>query len=404
MTRAPRVIAPSDLSGVIGPRPARGELRVGGRVLSAQGRTLVIADAFATLEAELARRAHVEAGDLVVLRGRRRGRRLRAARVEERHACPAPRGDGEHARLCFDGVGPELVARARALAEIRRYFGEQGFVEVETPLRVRTPGLDLHVDAIAAEGGFLVTSPEHHMKRLLVGGTPRIFQLCRASRAGERGALHEPEFTMLEWYRAFSTMDAVMEDTEAVVRRVTVAVSGRDEVLLPNGRRIALGRRFERVTVREAFARWANVGDATRLSEDRFFELLVSKVEPALAAAARPVFLTEYPVAQASLARKSPRDPRVAERFELYLGGVELCNGFGELTDAREQRRRFERDRATRRRLRRPVYDLDEKLLAALVEGMPPAGGNALGVDRLIALARGRSAIESVMAFPASRI
>jgi lysyl-tRNA synthetase class 2 len=266
------------------------------------------------------------------------------------------------------------------------------------------PGLDLHVDAIAAEGGFLVTSPEHHMKRLLVGGMPRIFQLCHASRAGELGAMHEPEFAMLEWYRAFSGQDAVIADTEALVRRVAVALSGKPEIVLPSGRRIALGAAFERITVREAFRRWAGVRDATRLADDRFFELLVSAVEPALAALSRPVFLCEYPLAHASLARKKPGDPRVAERFELYLGGVELCNGFGELTDAREQRRRFERDRAARRRLHRPIYELDEKLLAALVEGMPPSGGNALGVDRLIALARGRAEIAAVMPFPAARL
>jgi lysyl-tRNA synthetase class 2 len=243
------------------------------------------------------------------------------------------------------------------------------------------------------------------MKRLLVGGMPRIFQLCHASRAGEIGPLHEPEFLMLEWYRAFSGQEAVIGDSEQIVERVVRAVCDSNEIAIDN-RRIDVKPPFERWTVRDAFRKLAGVRDAVQLAErdeNRFFELLVGSIEPALAEIDRPVFLSEYPISLASLARPKPSDPSVAERFELYVAGVELCNGFGELTDVAEQRRRFLRDQSQRRRGGRPVYPLDEKLLSGLAEGMPPSGGNALGVDRLVALACGTREIASVMPFPAER-
>lgn len=376
---------------------------VGGRVASALGRQLVLADAFASLRVRLAAGAELAPGDLLVVAGRLARAELTGAEVRERFPRPAPRGDGEVARFTWEGVGRHLLGRAAAFDEIRRYFAEEGFVEVETPARVRTPGLDLHVDALGAEGGYLSTSPELQMKRLLVGGIPRCFQLARCFRKDELGSLHEPEFTMLEWYRAFAGQEAVMADTEALVERVVRRLAGKPRVLLADGKKIDVRAPFERISVRDAFRRHAGVEDAVRLAEeddDRFFQLLVDAVEPALAARRRPVFLCDYPASQASLARRSPGDPSVAERFELYLGGVELCNGFGELTDPVEQRARFVADRHARRRARRPVYPLDERFLAALDEGMPPAGGNALGVDRLVALALGRSSIALVQAFP----
>jgi elongation factor P--(R)-beta-lysine ligase len=408
MSREQELFAPSDLGGLVRPPPRAGRLyRVGGRVLESGRKKLVLTDAFSALEVLLAGPGRAAAGDLVVVSGTLRQRRLIDARLVSRQRCPAPSGVGELGRLAFQGVGPRLLARARALGAIRAYFAGAGFVEVDTPLRVRTPGLDLHVDAIPAEGGYLVTSPEHHMKRLLVGGLPRIFQLAHASRAGEHGPLHEPEFMLLEWYRAFSGQAAVMHDTEQVVRAVVRAVTGQSVIVLPDRRSIDVAAPFERLTVRQAFAELADVADAARLAardEDRFFELLVGTVEPALRERARPVFLCEYPIRQASLARAKPGDPSVAERFELYVAGVELCNGFGELTDPDEQRRRFKRDQAARRRAGRPVYALDERLLAALEEGMPPSGGNALGVDRLLALACGVPEIAGVMPFPADRL
>jgi lysyl-tRNA synthetase class 2 len=245
------------------------------------------------------------------------------------------------------------------------------------------------------------------MKRLLSGGMPRIFQLVHASRAEESGRLHEAEFMMLEWYRAFHDASAVMQDTEQVVASVARALRGSESLFAPDGRTLDARPPFARISVRQAFREHAGVEDAVQLAsddEDRYFELLVSQVEPGLAALTTPVFLCEYPLRHASLARPSPRDPSVAERFELYAGGVELCNGFGELTDPAEQRRRFERDRAERGARGQPLYPIDEKLLAALEAGLPPCAGNALGFDRLIMLATGAAGVADVQAFPRQRV
>jgi lysyl-tRNA synthetase class 2 len=342
-------------------------------------------------------------GDLVVVEGQHDRGALRGAQLVECTPCPTPRGGGAVARFAWEGVGPRLAARSRALGVIRELFDARGFVEVQTPLRVKAPGVDAHLDAVRASGGFLVTSPELHMKRLVVGGLPRIFELARVSRADERGALHEPEFTLLEWYRAFAGQEEIQADTELVVERVARALRGRPELVLPGGRVIDVKPPFPRLTVRDAFRRWAGIRDASRLARrnpNRFFELLVGRVEPKLARLPRPVFLCDYPISQAALARPSPSDPSVAERFELYAGGIELSNGYGELTDPVEQEKRFRAERARRKATRRRVYPLDERFLGALREGMPRSGGNALGVDRLVMLALGAKSVQEVVAFP----
>jgi lysyl-tRNA synthetase class 2 len=415
MERA-RVLAPSDLPvDGAGARPNDRTERVrkvglrlvavGGRVADTARGRITLADALSQLVvygSELA----CEPGDLIVVEGRFERGALRGARLVERTPCPTPRGDGEVARFTWEGAGGRLLARARALAAIRELLRERGFVEVETPVRVRAPGVDQHLDAVRAEGGFLITSPELHMKRLLVGGLPRIYEIARVSRANERGALHEPEFTLLEWYRAFAGQEEIQADTEAVVELVARALRGRAELVTPNGRVIDVKAPFPRLTVRDAFRRWAGVRDASRLAAsnpDRYFELLVERIEPKLARLGRPVFLCDYPASQAALARRSARDPSVAERFELYVGGVELANGYGELTDPVEQERRFRAERARRKQRRQRVYPLDREFLAALGEGMPRAGGNALGVDRLIMLALGEASVQRVVAFPAER-
>jgi len=394
-------MAPSDLGRLAG------KLRLGGRVVDLRGNELVLGDAYAVALVRLEAPAGVRAGDHVVVEGVARKKRVAEARVVE-HLPAAPiRGDGEFGRLVFDGVGARLQARAVAFGEIRAYFAEQGFIEVDTPLRVPVPGLDPNVDAIGAEGGFLVTSPEHQMKRLLSGGMPRIFQLIHASRAGEKGPLHEPEFMMLEWYRAFASPDELMRDTERIVERVVRRLNAKSQIRLGTGRTIDVRAPYERLTVRRLFRALAGVEDAAALAERdeaQFFRLFVEKVEPALARRRRPVFVCEWPTSLGLLARACPNDARVCERFELYAGGVELCNGFGELTDAAEQRRRFEAERLARRARGRPVYDIDERLLGALAEGMPPASGNALGVDRLVMLALGASSIAEVQAFPSDRL
>jgi elongation factor P--(R)-beta-lysine ligase len=295
-----------------------------------------------------------------------------------------------------------LVERARVLSTIRAFFDSRDFLEVETPLMVPSPGLDLHLDAFEtnAEGAarFLITSPEYQMKRLLADGHARIFQVARCFRRGERGDRHNPEFTMLEWYRSFAGVDDVMRDTEELVEKLT------DGRVVVDGRAIDTLAPFARITVCEAFARFAGLSESETLrisehDENAYFRLLVDVIEPGLAVLPYAIFLTEYPASQASLARRKPGDPRVAERFELYVAGVELCNGFGELTDAIEQRVRLNHDTSERRTRGLPVYPIDEKFLDALVRGIPPSGGNALGLDRLVALVCGTTRIGDVMAF-----
>jgi lysyl-tRNA synthetase class 2 len=301
-------------------------------------------------------------------------------------------------------VGAKLQARARALAAVRSYFAREGFLEVETPVRVPAPGVDLHLDAIPASGGYLITSPELHMKRLLAAGLPRVFQLARASRRDELGLLHEPEFAMLEWYRAFAGLEEVLADTEQLLREVALSVSGQTKLFDAKGQAYDLTLPFARMTVREAFREYAGITDAVDLSlsdEARYFELFVARVEPGLAREPQPLFLWKYPANQAALARLDSHDPSVAERFELYVAGVELCNGFDELTDPLEQRVRFEQDTARRASEGRPIYPTDERFLTALASGMPPAGGNALGFDRLVMLATGARELADVIAFPA---
>ena len=294
------------------------------------------------------------------------------------------------------------------LTDVRAFFAARGFVEVQTPVLVPSPGLDLHLDAFEASGGdrgaprWLVTSPEYQMKRLLADGLPRIMQIGPCFRRGEAGPRHNPEFTMLEWYRAHAGVDDVMRDTEQLV----TAVMGGSVVI--EGRRIELQPPFERLDVCGAFERYAGWSrqatlEAAAHDEDRYFRTLVERVEPAIENANHGVFLIDYPATQASLARKKPGDPELAERFELYVAGVELCNGFGELADPVEQRARLERDQLARRARGLPMYPIDERFLEALAH-MPPSGGNALGLDRLVALACGTTTIADVMSFTADEL
>ncbi len=296
-----------------------------------------------------------------------------------------------------------LAERARVVRAIRAFFESRDFLEVETPAIVPSPGMDLHLDAFAVGDAWLITSPEYQMKRLLADGWERIFQLGRCFRRGELGAQHNPEFTMVEWYRGNAGVEDVVRDTE----QLAAAVSGG--VFRVDGRTIDARPPFERLGVCEAFARFAGASEADVLAwaaadEDRYFRTWVERVEPRIAELDRAVFVVDYPAPMASLARKNPSDPRFCERFELYVAGVELCNGFGELTDPREQRARFEADRAEREKRGLPVYPIDEKLMAALERGLPPSGGNALGVDRLVALACGTTDIRRVLAFAADEV
>jgi lysyl-tRNA synthetase class 2 len=311
-----------------------------------------------------------------------------------------------------------FLHRRRQLTQATRAFFEaRGYAEVETHYAVPAPGEDVHLqgfktERVSPDGSrvplWLNTSPEFAMKRLLVAEAGKIFQLARVWRNGEASALHAPEFTMLEWYSPGLGFSALMDETEQYLRAVL------PPVLTRRGLSTDLSA-FERLTMAEAFSRYAGtdllgtLGDARALArsagarlrdgetwEDLFFRLLLERVEPQLGRA-HPTFLTHWPSAQAALAVHDPADPRVALRFELFLCGIELANAFEELTDAAEQRARFEQDRARRHALYGADWDLDEEFLAALAHGMPSACGIALGFDRLAMIASGADTIDQVM-------
>jgi lysyl-tRNA synthetase class 2 len=328
---------------------------------------------------------------------------------------------------------PRLLARSRILAALRRHFEAEGFVEVEPAILQASPGNETHLHGfeteIVAPGGeraaaFLHTSPEFAMKKLLAAGEERLFAFSRVFRNRERGALHAPEFTMLEWYRAGAPYERLMEDCAAILRIAADTAAACS--FLFRGREADPRAAPERLTVREAFSRYADIdlfaslapegqsrnrdllaSQARRIGlrvaadddwSDIFSRILAEKLEPKLGLA-RPTLLCEYPISEAALARPHPADKRVAERFELYACGVELANAFGELTDPAEQRRRFEADMADKLRLYGEAYPIDEDFLAALAE-MPAASGAALGFDRLVMLACGAERIEDVQWTP----
>lgn len=374
-------------------------VRVGGRLIAEAG-TWRLVDATGEIGLTLLDDTGARHEAMVVADGLLEGHTLRSARLCYVQASAAPAL--EWRRLFHGGTGVRLELRARLIGEVRRYFNSQGFLEVDTPVRSAECGTETHVEPITSGDSYLITSPELHMKRLLVAGVPKLFQLVHCFRAGERGKLHSPEFSMLEWYRAFAGYQAVLEDTERMVSTLHASTCNGPRLALPSGVSVDLSLPFLRLSVREAFARFAGVPDAPALAEadeDQYFQLLVDRVEPAIAELGRPVFLYDYPASQAALARLSPSDPSVAERFELYVGDVELCNGYGELTNPVEQLARCENDRARRRALGRPVPSLPERFIGALAQGMPPASGNALGLDRLIMLLSGQERIDAVMPF-----
>ncbi len=410
------IYSPSDLAQ----RPD-GTVRFGGRVLRWEPPLVWIHDAFATLGATLqAEGANVAVGspepapgpgDLVTLEGRLEDDRLANARLVTVHHRLGQTPARETQRLRERGIAENLRRRSAIIATLRHFFEERAYLEVETPALVPSPGLDLHLQAFEVhdesrdQPAYLVTSPEYQMKRLLSGGLPRIFQLTHCFRQGEQGHRHNPEFTMVEWYCAFGTVSAMMTETEQLVRHLLdhhlVAA-----VVTSEGRPLDWAAPFERLALTVAFERFAQLppSETLRLAcndEDRFFQLLIERVEPGLARLERPVFLYDFPAPMASLARLKPSQPEICERFELYVGDLELCNGFGELTDPVEQRQRFDTDQARRAEAGKPIYPKDERFLAALTEGMPPAAGNALGLDRLVALCLGTDDIADAQTFPA---
>lgn len=288
-----------------------------------------------------------------------------------------------------------LHARARILDAVRRFFRDRGYLEVETPVRIPTLIPEAHIDPITSAGAFLHPSPEICMKRLLAWGHPRIFQICKCFRRDEAGERHLTEFTMLEWYQAGASYLDLMAQCEELVALAAAAAGLTDAICYQDGA-AGLTPPWTRLSVSEAFARYAPVSAEEALATDRFDEIMGCEIEPRLGFG-RPLFLYDYPLACGSLARRRPGAP-VAERFELYICGMELCNGFSELTDAREQRARFETENAVRRQAGRPACAMPERFLTDLAH-MPPAAGNALGIDRLVMVLTDTPEITNVVAF-----
>jgi lysyl-tRNA synthetase class 2 len=304
-----------------------------------------------------------------------------------------------------------LRVRAGTLASIRSFFAERGVLEVDTPALSAAAVTDLHLhsvvcrlDAVGRSARYLQTSPEYAMKRLLAAGSGPIYQICKVFRDGERGRRHNPEFTMLEWYRPGWDHHRLMDEVDELLQTVLGVEAG------------------ERVSYADAFRRHAavdphatsdaelrsrvaalGVSGVAELDRDDLLNLLLSHTVEARLGVGRPTFLFDYPASQAALARIRPGDPPLAERFEVFIDGIELANGFHELADPGEQRRRFEADLGERRRRGLPEVAVDERLLAALAAGLPDCAGVALGVDRLVMLRIGTRDIADVIAFPIER-
>jgi elongation factor P--(R)-beta-lysine ligase len=313
------------------------------------------------------------------------------------------------------GIGrAQLEARAAAFAAIRSFFAARGALEVDTPQLVRhavtDPNLHSAVvhDSRGARAGYLHTSPEHAMKRLLAAGSGDIWQLCHVFRGDEEGPLHNPEFMMLEWYRVGWPMARLMAEVDELLRLLHGGP-------LPPAAKLGYEQAFVRHMGVSAFedsdARLAQSardhGCDARLvdacTRDELLDLMMGLVVGPQLGREGPVFLHGYPASQAALARLDPREPRTALRFELYLGGVELANGFEELADAQEQRARFAADQAVRVQRGLPVPAMDEWLLGALASGLPEAAGVAMGIDRVLMLAAGGGRLDAVLPFRSSR-
>jgi lysyl-tRNA synthetase class 2 len=320
-----------------------------------------------------------------------------------------------------------LRERARILAAVRRFFHDRGVLEVETPVLCAAGAVDQHLEPIRAEyhapgkSGealryYLVTSPEHSMKRLLAAGSGPICQITRAFRDGERGRFHNPEFAILEWYRPGWDHVALMDEVEALAEALLRRTPGLPEAIPP---------RFDRITYRQAFLDAMGfdphriaASDLSRLAglegvppppgfdvddKDAWLNLLLAARVEGTLGFDRPAFLLDYPPSQAALARVRAGDPPVAERFELYVRGIELANGYHELLDPREQERRFAEANAKRRAAGKTELPMDRRFLAALEAGMPSCAGVAVGLDRIVMLATGAKSIDEVIAFPIER-
>lgn len=293
-------------------------------------------------------------------------------------------------------IRKNLELRAKIVASIRCYFENKGYLEVETPVRIPAPAPEEHIDAQSSGSWFLHTSPELCMKRLLANGFERIFQICKCFRKGERGRLHLPEMTMLEWYTAGHDYLDMMRQCQDLI--TSVALTTRHvEMIQYQGQGIDLSKPWHRMTVKEAFEKYASESLSKAVQNGTFDEIIGCDIAPNLGIE-KPVFLFDYPATLCALARLKQEDESVAERFELYIAGIEVCNAFSELTDPVEQQNRFNLEISQRRLSGKTVYPLPESFLQALA-AMPESAGIALGIDRLVMLFADVSDIDEVVAF-----
>lgn len=409
-------------------RLAQGATFVCGRVLAVAGerRELLLADRSGQLSVAVAAPLPLPTPGEIVRIALASAWPARAVALElltpYRRAEPFPSPGADYYRL---NQGPasrtqRLRQRAQLLAAVRRFFDARGFVEIQSPQRVACPGLEPQLVAEPAGAGYLITSPEYQLKRLLVAGLEQIYFLGGCWRGDERGPLHLNEFCLLEWYQAYDELEALQALTEALLRDVAQQVAGTLR-LRWGGRELDLAQPFVRLSVPQALRELAGlrlrgpIDQVATLREaalaagigpfaaeadydEVFSRIVVERIEPALATLGA-VFFTDFPAPLAALARRHPGDPTLARRCELYLAGVELANAFEELTDPVEQHARLREDQALRARRGLPVYPIDARFIEALREGMPPSSGIALGIDRLLLLLSGASHIDETVAF-----
>jgi lysyl-tRNA synthetase class 2 len=296
------------------------------------------------------------------------------------------------------------VTRARIIDALRTFLGGEGFLEVQTPLMIPAPAPEPYIDAFAVPQGrgksdlYLIPSPELCLKRLLSEGIERVFQLGPVFRKGERGRHHLPEFTMLEWYRTGADYHGLMADCEAMMQVAAKAAGSQASFLRYGDHEIDIAPPYVRITVESAFERYAGWRPGPEPDAERFNADMVARVEPNLPHD-RPVFLLDFPASCASLARLNASDPAVAERVEWYVAGLELGNGFSELTDPEEQEARFRREAGRRRVLGLAEYPFPEDFIASL-RNLPPCAGMALGIDRLVMFLTDAQEIDDVVPFP----
>lgn len=326
-------------------------------------------------------------------------------------------------------VKEKILVRSRLVKNVRSFFYEDSFLEVDTPLMVKFPSMEPHLtpfkttlfDQVGSQTDmFLITSPEYSMKKLLVGGAEKIFQLSSSFRNKEtNSSFHNPEFVLLEWYRAYCSYLDVMNDTEKLVKFLVKKETGNDFVVFDNNR-VDVSLPWDRKSVKDLFKEYSGIDSSTledvcklrtkvlekgynvnnsTLYEDLFYLVFLNEIEPNLGFE-KPVFVFDYPVQMGALAKKCDGDEKYVERFEAYICGVELCNGYSELTDPFEQSARLEAERELRKKIANDDYNIDQSFISALEFGMPPSGGNALGLDRLFMIITNTLDIRDIMLFP----